>query len=185
MKTKTIITLFLSIFFTTAIIGQTGIVIDRGGKTYKTVKIAGIEWMTENLAYKPSVGLYWTLNDDESNLKTYGYLYNWETAQSVCPFGWRLPEKKDFQTLLDSLGWTPSKQFEALIVGGISGYEALFGGWRHLEGDFRNAGQNSLWWTSGEFDEGNAWALGMSKNRRGAILGYHHKQNGFYVRCVK
>ncbi len=185
MKTKTLMTIVLSFIFSVNIIGQTGIVIDRGGKSYKTVKIAGIEWMTENLAFKSSTGSYWILNDDETNINKFGYLYNWETAQNVCPYGWRLPEKNDFQTLLDSLGWTPSKQFESLIVGGESGYEALFGGWKHLDGDYRNADQNSLWWTSAEFDETNAWALGMSKNRKGALIGYHNKEHGFYVRCVR
>ena len=66
--------------------------------------------MAENLAYKPSSGNYWAYGDDNSPklhyawLKKYGYLYDWRTAQNVCPSGWHLPSDKKWTTLTKYLG---------------------------------------------------------------------------------
>jgi len=57
--------------------------------------------MAENLAFEPSTGNHWIYN---SNLATYGYLYDWQTAKNVCPRGWHLPSDAEWSTLTDFLG---------------------------------------------------------------------------------
>ncbi|MDR2583422.1 MAG: DUF4116 domain-containing protein [Fibromonadaceae bacterium] len=74
----------------------------RDGKVYKTVKIGRQVWMAENLAYDTPDSKYY--KDDENNGKKYGRLYNWETAMKVCPHGWHLPSKEEWQTLVDFAG---------------------------------------------------------------------------------
>jgi uncharacterized protein (TIGR02145 family) len=97
----------------------------RDGKTYKTVKIGGKVWMTENLAYLPSVSpssqgsetvpyyyVYDYQNTDvaaakqQPNYTTYGVLYNWPAAVAACPVGWHLPSDAEWKELEIELGMT-------------------------------------------------------------------------------
>jgi uncharacterized protein (TIGR02145 family) len=75
----------------------------RDGKTYKTITIGNQTWMAENLAYKAAKGC-WAYDDNEANVAIYGYLYNWETAKTVCPAGWHLPSEAEFKALFEYLG---------------------------------------------------------------------------------
>jgi uncharacterized protein (TIGR02145 family) len=75
----------------------------RDGKTYKTVIIGNQTWMAENLAYKATKGC-WAYDDNEANVAKYGYLYNWETAKTVCPVGWHLPSEAEFIAMIQHLG---------------------------------------------------------------------------------
>lgn len=75
----------------------------RDGKTYKTVIIGNQTWMAENLAYKATKGC-WAYDDNDANVAKYGYLYNWETAKTVCPVGWHLPSEAEFIAMIQHLG---------------------------------------------------------------------------------
>lgn len=38
-----------------------------------------------------------------SNIKKHGYIYDWETAQNVCPVGWHLPSEGDWNQFIENL----------------------------------------------------------------------------------
>ena len=167
----------------------------RDGKTYKTVKIGNQTWMAENLAYKADSGC-WAYDNDENNVATYGYLYDWKTAKKVCPKGWHLPSKDEWQTLIDYLGgkkvaggklkstkgWN-NPNTGATNSSGFSGlpYGHRYGG----DGLFNYLGNRGYWWSVTE---------GYSMHASFFYLFYYHQKAdifsydinyGFSVRCLK
>jgi len=74
----------------------------RDGKIYKTVKIGKQVWMAQNLAYE--IAGCKCYDNKKINCQKYGLFYDWETAMSVCPPGWHLPSKKEWEILVDFVG---------------------------------------------------------------------------------
>ena len=106
---------------------------DRDGNVYHTVKIGNQCWMRDNLrsthyddgtviAVRSSISstapYRYYPNNDENNVATYGYLYNWtavmresvsggvnhSVVQGVCPIGWHVPSKEEWVELLEFVG---------------------------------------------------------------------------------
>lgn len=103
----------------------------RDGQTYKTVKIGNRVWMAENLNYLTKRGS-WCFENDTNNCNVYGRLYNWKTAQKVCPCGWDLPSYGDFYNLIRIVGARDSIGYIALK----NIFNVLFSGRRHKSGNF-------------------------------------------------
>ncbi len=82
--------------------GTTGDTMTCLGETYATVELGGRIWMAENLRHQTgeSSGCWYPSEATDENRKEYGMLYDFETAQSLCPEGWRLPEQADFEALV-------------------------------------------------------------------------------------
>lgn len=95
----------------------------RDDNIYEFVQIGDQLWMTENLAFLPSVNSgsdssitdphYYVYDYYDSNIaeaksefhyKKYGVLYNWTAAVKACPDGWHLPSDSEWQTLELYLG---------------------------------------------------------------------------------
>ena len=184
--------LFTIIFIGLVSIGYTQLTDERDGKTYKTVKIGEQEWMAENLAFKPSSGNYWAYDDDISNVEIYGYLYDWETAQNVCPVGWHLPSDDEWTILTNFLGGNKVAIVKMKSNSGWkhgvsgtneSGFNGLAAG-AVIKKGYLTVGYGTLWWSSSEKNKGLSWCRLISDNDK-KIRGKSRKDDGYSVRCIK
>jgi uncharacterized protein (TIGR02145 family) len=156
----------------------------RDGQVYNYIKIGKQVWMAENLNYNPGSGS-WCYDEDSSNCKTYGRLYDWETAISVCPAGWHLPSKREFKILLRNYSGESREAHDALIKDGVSGFNAILGGWRSHNGHFMSKDGYDHFWSSSEYDAFGVWYLDVSSLHRYSAMGILNKFFGFSVRCVR
>ena len=175
----------------------------RDGKIYKTVKIGKQTWMAENLAYKANSGC-WAYN--EIYAEQFGYLYNWETANNVCPDGYHLPTDDEWKKLEIKLGmsqtdanrngWRGSvgNQLKAttgwksnVSATNKSGFNALPGGRRnYTSGTFRVSRIYGYWWSATPSSgNSNAWYRELFSNGVQIERNNFNKAYGFSVRCVK
>ncbi|GBU22892.1 hypothetical protein R80B4_02805 [Fibrobacteres bacterium R8-0-B4] len=165
----------------------------RDGKTYKTVNIGDQTWMAQNLDYHTKSGS-WCYDNNADSCKKYGRLYDWNTAMSACPNGWRLPSRKDWRELVtvagSSTGATKLKTKSGWKDDGDGtdsyGFSAMSAGRRGSDGRFRNAGKYGYWWTATEFPigGGNAFYRNMDYNYTNVYEDYRDKSNGCSVRCL-
>lgn len=150
---------------------------ERDGKNYKTVKIGDQIWMAENLDYDSKYNAY-PYDRIKSNGAKYGFLYKWKAAIEICPSGWHLPSKSDFETLIFT-----TKSVTSLLIGGGSGFSVLFGGYI---ADYGTVGINNKtgFWTSSKEDKNDAWHLLINASK---VNIYTVPSAGywFYVRCIK
>ncbi len=176
----------------------------RDGKTYKIVEIGDQIWMAENLAYKPSSGTYWAYDNDQSNVAKYGYLYNWETANNVCPSGYHLPTDNEWKELEIHLGMTQTDADKSGWRGTIgdqlksetgwssngngtneSGFNAFSGGYRYTDGSFGNVGSYGSWWSSTSYGSSDAWYRILYYNDAEVNRVGNDRDYGFSVRCCR
>jgi len=167
----------------------------RDGRIYQTVKIGSQTWMAENLVFKVNNPLVpntwhdnsncWAYDNDQNNVAKYGYLYNWETAKNVCPSGWHLPGKEDFETLINNCGDSPEVVYKALLPGGSSGFSVQFGGRCDYYGAFYTIGKRAYFWSSSP-NYRIAWTLDISSYKsKACISDGDYRPCGFSVRCLQ
>jgi uncharacterized protein (TIGR02145 family) len=136
------------------------------------VIIAGIKWATKNVSDTPGK---WVSSPQDKG----GY-YTWETAKSACPSGWRLPNKDELETLINSGStWTTKgRKFG-------SGSNKIFmpaAGFRiYNVGSLYFVGESGFYWSSTPSSSEYAYLLlfGGSAN-----MYLNNREDGQSVRCV-
>jgi len=152
---------------------------------YKTVKIGGQTWMAENLNITPPDGNSWCYENKTKNCDKYGRLYDLSTAEKVCPKGYRLPTREDWETFAGSAGlkkkpdnggyngtvWTGARKLKAKsgwkmynegVVSNVTdalGFSALPGGSRCAQGHIEEGYCNE--WTGEIGVLGKWWSSGI------------------------
>ncbi|MDR2694190.1 MAG: hypothetical protein LBB74_08255, partial [Chitinispirillales bacterium] len=184
----------LKAMFVPAEISRT--VVDKNGQEYEVVKRGDLWWMAKNLNYKIDDGRNsWCYEDDPKNCENYGRLYNWNTANTVCPEGSRLPSRGDWSDLIVYAGGESAagEKLKAINDWTYSGsaagrdellFSALPGGARSPNGKFDGAKNFGYWWTSMGADADTAEFKSMGYDHNGVRSGSSGKNAGYSVRCV-
>lgn len=145
------------------------------------------------------------------NYTTYGVLYNWTAAmdgeassttnpsgiQGVCPAGWHLPSDAEWTELTDYLGGeefaggklkeTGTTHWASPNAGATNetGFTALPGGYRDVNGAFDFIGDDGSWWSSTELSTDYAYFRYLGYGNYYLDNNYIDKLVGFSVRCVR
>ena len=184
----------------------------RDGQSYDVVKIGDLTWMAENLNFE-TAGSFCP-EGDSRNCPRLGRLYSWAEARSVCPEGWRLPTKENFESLVavtsEEVVPSPSlsragaalKSSDGWFKKGNGsdalGFKALPAGYRGAVlktddgtvtgGKFDGIGGYAYFWSAdedAENPESNAFYLFLSFSSDAASLNAFAKEDYRSVRCVK
>jgi uncharacterized protein (TIGR02145 family) len=165
---------------------------DRDGKIYKTVEINNQTWMAQNLAYDPS-------EKGNSTPPIYGYFYSSPKNSSLCPTGWHIPSREEYQSLIDYLGGrmiAGKKMKEAgnnhwergsTIGTNSSGFSALPAGIDNWYDGIIRIGEYGCLWTSTPNASYTNYYLTTSYNSDGAGISQdnYETDDNFSIRCMK
>ena len=181
----------------------------RDGQSYDVVKIGDLTWMAENLNFE-TAGSFCP-EGDSRNCKRLGRLYSWAEARSVCPDGWRLPTKGDFESLVVATSEDAAQSLSPSLAQSSSlsragamlkakdgwfkkgngsdalGFRALPAGYRSADGKFDGIGGYAYFWSAtedAENREANAFYLFLSFSSDAASINAFAKDDYRSVRCV-
>jgi uncharacterized protein (TIGR02145 family) len=149
-------------------------------------------------------GYCWYNNDATTYKSTYGAIYNWYTVHTgkLAPTGWHIPTDAEWTTLITYLGGDLVAGGKMKSTGTIeagtglwyspntgatneSGFTAVPGGSRSIDGTCKFIGNNGLWWSSSELNTTNAWCLYLNYDVSSVLRYDTNKDYGFSVRCIK
>lgn len=174
----------------------------RDGRVYKTVKLAGKEWLAENLNFK-SEGSF-VYNNEESFAEIYGRLYLYKVLKDVIPIGWHLPTRTEIDELeaflvencveqlhgraLKTADWPAERK----IQGGtdVVGFCVKPGGSAYSSNDFRYMGESTGFWIENDLEKDDDgfwyWSFDEFPEFRTFRCGsWEGEKYLYYVRLVK
>ena len=167
--------------------------------------------------YPSMKGRNWCNSDILDSCAKYGRLYTWSATmdsvgtfssngkgcgngdtcsptfpvRGICPEGWHLPTKTEFETLFTTVG---GKSTAGRMLKSTSGWYGTddFGfsahpaGYSNESGYFLRAGNSAYFWSAKEYDERYAYSLYLYYNNESADLDYDgSKDYALSVRCLR
>ena len=201
-------------------------VADYDGNIYATVEIGAQCWMAENLrSTKYSDGTdissWYNPDNNSANASVYGLLYPWanvmnsavatdanpSNVKGICPTGWHVPSKAEYETLISTAtalesGCGPARSLAAKegwqsdgsnacyvgynqdVANNATGFTARPAGFVDAGPDYMNYGINANFWTTSEQTDG-AYRIRIRYDEAAVNVETRPEYYGFSVRCVK
>jgi uncharacterized protein (TIGR02145 family) len=197
---------------------------DGSGNVYNSVKIGDQIWISKNLIATKyqngqsipnitdskswtnlSSGAYCDFINDINIGKIYGHLYNYYSvsdSRNICPIGWHVPTKVEWETLINYLGgpvYAGNKLKESGSLYWLppnaegdnsSGFSARAGSWRSQDALFYYGVKTggALFWTSTKDDPKYPWVMGIQTFGETVKIvkdPYFESAAGTSIRCLK
>ena len=197
---------------------------DGSGNVYHSVQIGDQTWISKNLIttkYQngqsiPNItdskswtnstnGAYCDFNNDINIGNVYGHLYNYYSvadSRNICPSGWHIPTKIEWETLINYLGGPSSAGNKLKESGSLywmsanatgdnsSGFSARAGSWRSQDALFYYGVKTggALFWTSTKDDPKYPWVMGIQTFGEPVKIvkdPYFESAAGTSIRCLK
>lgn len=132
-------------------------------------------------------------NDDSSEVKVYGLLYNWKSALQVVPKGWHLPSDSEWSMIVQYLGPLCAAKLKDTLYWRISnksttnetGFSVRPAGYWNDSGFDNQFGLTAVFWSSTQTDSHFVWCRTFNTNNDTLHRATQHPQYGFSVRCIK
>jgi trimeric autotransporter adhesin len=174
-------------------------------KTTKYNDGTAIPNIIDNISWaNATTGAYSDYSNTPANSTTHGRLYNWYAVdatsnggKNVCPTSWHVSTDAEWTTLTTYLGGAAVAGVKLKETGTThwlsfytvatneTGFTALPGGNRDVNGAYHNIGDDVYWWSSTESSTPNAWFWHMTGYSDNVERSYNDKRTGFSVRCVR
>ena len=166
----------------------------RDGRSYKVVTIGRQTWMAENMADSIANSLTdssWCYDGSRDSCTKYGRLYSWSAANKICPKGWHLPTKAEWDVLVSATGGAKAGAALKSASGWLAnagtdsyGFSALPAGER-FDGTFQGIPDEADFWSATLQSTGTAWRVNLLSDYAVLYLDGYGTQNGFSVRCLE
>ncbi len=179
----------------------------RDDQEYEWVMIGSQTWMAENLNFETEEGSS-CYENVRTHCKTYGRLYDWNTAKTACPAGWHMPSDQEWSVLEKELGMSLEdlektgdrtsgmlgpkiKSRVGWFFGSAgqnsTGFNARPGGRIDNKGTFEKLSKLTNFWTSTEKTPSGSevWIRSLSGESDGVTRQTDIKTNGNSLRCLK
>jgi uncharacterized protein (TIGR02145 family) len=155
--------------------------------------------MAENLNYDTRKGS-WCLGNISDYCNIYGKMYDWETALNVCPDGWHLPSKEEWEELREFLGGNKIAGGKMKEVGtkywarpnrgatNESGFSSLPGGFMDVYYmKWYNRSFTVRFWSTSYSGKKVKWPYYFQLNNGNtkAYISTTMDYNAHYIRCIK
>jgi uncharacterized protein (TIGR02145 family) len=143
----------------------------------------------------------WAYKGEKNNVTSYGRLYTWyavNDSRNIAPTGWHVPTADEWKKLINYLGGDNTAGGQLKATGltywkspnagatNASGFTALPGGFRELDGSFQAQGYGTYFWSSTDDLNFGVEIVGVGTyDKTTGLSGAGAKWDGFYVRCIK
>jgi uncharacterized protein (TIGR02145 family) len=141
----------------------------------------------------------WYNNEPAENKKTYGALYNWYAVNTskLCPNGWHVPADSDWMKMTsyledikvegNKLKEKGTAHWKSPNTGATNetGFTALPGGYRSIDGIFNYIGVSGYWWSATEYNSLSVLFYNIRYKSGFIYKSNSEKYCGFSVRCIR
>jgi len=135
------------------------------------------------------------VNNSSDKQEIYGLLYNWHALndpRGLAPQGWKIPSRKDFETLISSIGGDKKgdklkNHLGWVLNNGIptEHFNASPAGTRGSDGEFKKEGHVAAFWTTTQVNQIESIAMILTANNNQIVLTNTDVCRGLSIRCIQ